>query len=102
MLSEHSRSPDRFSGSYPGPQPGPAKRARVFTDAAGIEWEAYDESSATVALALDWDYLPQLENPGLIFTSRLGLRRLWPCPTDWATMPDEELVALVARARSIF
>jgi hypothetical protein len=75
---------------------------RVVTDPAGVEWEVYDESSATVALALDWDYMPQLENPGLIFTSRLGLRRLWPCPPEWYGLSDAALAALAYEARSIF
>lgn len=73
-----------------------------MADGAGVEWEIYDESTATVALALDWDYMPQLENPGLIFASRLGLRRLWPCPPEWHALSDEELALLAGKARSIF
>lgn len=90
----------RFTPHSPGPHGGTG--ARVVSDEAGVEWEIYDETSATVALALDWDYMPQLENPGLIFTSRLGLRRLWPAPPEWRALSDAELADLAGKARSIF
>jgi hypothetical protein len=70
-------------------------------DADGVEWEVYDESEFGMGLALDWDYPPQLENPGLIFNSRVDRRRLWPCPVNWRALSDEQLLALSTRAVSI-
>jgi hypothetical protein len=79
----------------------PEDRARVLIDAAGTEWEVYDESTWSMELALEWDFLPQTENPGLIFASRLGRRRLWPCPDDWRSMDDPQLLKLLGRAKNI-
>lgn len=70
-------------------------------DGRGIEWEVYDEASWSIGLALEWDYLPQLENPGLVFVSRADRRRLWPCPADWAALSDAQLLDVLERARSI-
>jgi hypothetical protein len=79
----------------------PEDRARMILDEGGTEWEVYDEASWTIGLALEWDYLPQSENPGLIFVSRLDRRRLWPCPPNWREMDATTLVSLLAQARSI-
>ena len=73
------------------------ENGRLFVDSTGVEWEVYDESQWTVSWALDWEYLPQ-ENPGLIFDSRLGRRRIFPCPRDWQSLLDAELEALLRRA----
>ena len=80
----------------------PESSARVITDSQGIEWEVYDESQWSMELALEWDFLPQTENPGLIFASRAGRRRLWPCPEKWQAMSDPELVELLSKAKVIF
>lgn len=74
---------------------------RLFTDSAGVEWEVHDESQWSIAMALDWDYPPQLDDPGLIFNSALGRRRIWPCPGMWKSMSDAELESLCQRARSL-
>ncbi|HVZ76433.1 MAG TPA: hypothetical protein VG818_00460 [Gemmatimonadaceae bacterium] len=79
-----------------------APQARVVVDAAQVEWEVYDESQWDFRLALDWDVLPQLENPGLIFSSRVDRRRVWPAPPNWQSLSDEQLLALCATARSVF
>lgn len=79
----------------------PEHRARMIVDDRGTEWEVYDESSWSLELALEWDFLPQTENPGLIFSSNVGRRRLWPCPGNWQTMTDLELLQLLERAKRI-
>ena len=77
------------------------QRARMIVDDRGTEWEVYDESVWTLELALEWDFLPQPENPGLIFSSSAGRRRLWPCPTQWQNLSDAELLELLAKAKTI-
>jgi hypothetical protein len=79
----------------------PEDRARLIVDGGGTEWEVYDEASWSISLALEWDYLPQLENPGLIFVSRLDRRRVWPSPPNWREMDAESLLRLLGQARSI-
>lgn len=76
-------------------------QGRLFVDSTGVEWEVYDESQWTVSWALDWDYLPQ-ENPGLIFDSALGRRRLFPCPPDWREVSANELEELLKRAATLY
>jgi hypothetical protein len=85
-----------------GGSPQPENQAiRIVVDAEGVEWEVYDEGEWSMGLALDWDHPPQLEDPGLIFSSRIDRRRLWPCPSEWRGFSDEQLLELVGRARSI-
>jgi len=79
----------------------PSEQPRVICDERGTEWEVYDESHWSMELALEWDFLPQTENPGLIFASQLGRRRLWPCPDDWRSMQDAQLIELLGRAKTI-
>jgi hypothetical protein len=79
----------------------PEDRVRMIVDERGTEWEVYDESTWSLELALEWDFLPQSENPGLIFASRLGRRRLWPCPANWHELNDGQLVDLLARAKAV-
>jgi hypothetical protein len=76
-------------------------RARTIVDDHGLEWEVYDESTWSIALALDWDMLPQTSNPGLLFVSSLERRRLWPCPEAWQTLGDADLLGLLTRAKAI-
>ncbi|MDB4876909.1 MAG: hypothetical protein JWM41_3355 [Gemmatimonadetes bacterium] len=78
----------------------PGDRARVIVDERGTEWEVYDESTWSIELALEWDFLPQTENPGLIFASRDGRRRVWPCPVGWQKLSDAELLALLTAAKT--
>lgn len=75
---------------------------RLVVDASGVEWEVWDEATDSIALALDWDHQPQPDNPGLIFTSRLGRRRLWPAPPAWRELSDEALRLLLDRARQLY
>ena len=79
----------------------PEEQARLITDPLGVEWEVYDESGSGMGMALDWDYMPQIENPGLIFSSRVDRRRLWPCPPNWRELSDSQLLELARRARSL-
>ena len=76
--------------------------ARIVVDGDRVEWEVYDESQWDYRMALEWDALPQTKNPGLIFSSRVDRRRVWPAPSGWQTMTDEELRSLCAGARSMF
>ena len=75
--------------------------ARIIIDAEGVEWEVYDEAAWGMGMALDWDYMPQTTDPGLIFNSSADRRRLWPCPPEWRLLSDAELLSLASRARSI-
>jgi hypothetical protein len=79
----------------------PDDRIRTIVDDRGTEWEVYDESRWSLELALEWDFLPQTEDPGLIFASRAGRRRLWPCPSKWQSLSDGELLALLMGAKAI-
>ena len=79
----------------------PSENGRTIVDADGVEWEVYDEARWSVSLALEWDHLPQHDNPGLIFVSAVDRRRLWPCPPGWRELGDAELAALLIGARSI-
>lgn len=79
----------------------PEESARVIVDDRGTEWEVYDEGHWSMELALEWDFLPQTENPGLIFASRAGRKRVWPCPDDWRAMDDARLLELLGRAATI-
>lgn len=80
---------------------GTMQRGRLFVDLAGVEWEVYDESQWSIAWALDWEYPPQAENPGLLFDSSLGRRRIFPCPHDWQSLSDAELEVLLGMARAL-
>ena len=76
-------------------------QVRTFRDKRGTEWEVYDESDWGARGSLDWDYLPQVENPGLIFVSVLDMRRLWPCPVNWQALSDGDLEKACEKATSI-
>ena len=75
---------------------------RTFVDSQGIEWEVYDESDWGVRGLLDWDYLPQQGDPGLLFISKADLRRLWPAPPNWHAMTDAMLAEHCSRALSVY
>ncbi len=77
------------------------EHGRLMIDSSGVEWEVYDESQWSVGWALDWDYPPQTENPGLLFDSPVGRRRVFPCPADWRALSDAELETLLGRASSL-
>ena len=79
----------------------PDLQARIVIDVHGVEWEVYDESDGSIGLVLDWDHMPQFENPGLIFCSRIDRRRVWPCPPDWRRLSDQALLSLIDGATSI-
>lgn len=76
-------------------------RTRSIVDDHGVEWEVYDEGTWSIALALDWDMLPQTSNPGLLFVSDVERRRLWPCPDTWQKMGDADLLGLLTQAKAI-
>ena len=79
----------------------PDGRPRLVVDGDGVEWEVYDDGTWSIELALDWEFLPQSERPGLIFSSRIDRRRLWPCPPGWRRLPDQQLLEILAHAKSI-
>jgi hypothetical protein len=74
---------------------------RVFADSDGVEWEVYDDGASSVALALDFDHLPQRSGAGLLFTSSKDRRRFWPAPDGWQLMDDRELMKLCEEAVSV-
>ena len=74
------------------------EQGRIFVDSSGVEWEVYDESRWTVTWALEWEYPPQTECPGLLFNSTAGCLRLYPCPPDWNSLTDADLEALLPSA----
>ncbi len=76
--------------------------ARIVVDRDRVEWEVYDESQWDFRMALEWDALPQNENPGLIFSSRVDRRRVWPAPPGWRALSDDQLLSLCANANSMF
>ena len=80
----------------------PGGNARILVDRDRVEWEVYDESQWDFRMALEWDVLPQTENPGLIFSSRIDRRRVWPAPANWQQLTDDQLLSLCANARSMF
>ena len=88
----------RRGAQDPGAHPGMDER--VFRDSRGIEWEVFDESDA-LSVALEFDHVPPQSNPGLLFVSTLGRRRLWPCPAGWQFLEDRELEGLCSRAATL-
>ena len=74
------------------------ERGRLFIDEDGVEWEVYDEAQWSAAWALDWEYPPQMSNPGLLFDSVDGRRRIYPCPPGWHALSDSELLVLLQSA----
>jgi hypothetical protein len=76
-------------------------KPRILIDETGVEWEVYDESQWSITWALDWEYPPQATNPGLLFDSRLGQRRIYPCPSGWQELSDAELEELLKSATSL-
>jgi hypothetical protein len=74
---------------------------RCFRDSAGNEWEVFDERTDSPKRALECDYPVQRADPGLVFVSRAGRKRLWPCPDDWQRLPDDVLADLCARAAEL-
>lgn len=80
----------------------PEGRPRLIVDSNGVEWEVYDEGTWSLELALEWEFLPQTESPGLIFSSRADRRRMWPCPEAWRELSDAALLEILSRSRSIY
>ena len=75
---------------------------RIIKDSSGLEWEVIDESAPDdIGRALECDYMPQSSDPGLLFISREGRRRVYPCPSDWRTLPDVVLEVLCSQAPSL-
>jgi len=69
---------------------------RIIKDSSGLEWEVIDESALSdIARAFECDYAPQERDPGLLFVSREGRRRLYPAPSDWRQLSDDALSGLL-------
>ena len=69
---------------------------RIIKDSSGLEWEVIDESALSdIARAFECDYPAQERDPGLLFVSREGRRRLYPAPSDWRRMSDDALSTLL-------
>jgi hypothetical protein len=70
---------------------------REFTDDAGKEWRVWEvRPEAFRVHGRDARYIaPELAHGWLSFESSTGeRRRLAPYPSEWPTLPDEELAAL--------
>ena len=78
----------------------PSMDERLFRDSRGVEWEVFDESDA-LSVALEFDHIPTPANPGLLFVSATGRRRLWPCPAGWQHLDDASLERLCKRAATL-
>lgn len=71
---------------------------REFRDEAGTEWKVSLTPRGSDAVSRD-HYLPEAYREGwLLFESSQEKRRLAPVPSDWETMPVQELVRLCAKA----
>ena len=72
---------------------------RDFQDAAGMEWRVWpvtpDQIQPRTAAE---DYLGDFGEGWLCFESAGERRRLAAFPADWAELPDDGLVELLARA----
>ena len=74
---------------------------RIIKDSSGLEWEVIDESALSdIARAFECDYPAQERDPGLLFVSREGRRRLYPAPSDWRRLSDDVLGGLLASSAS--
>ena len=71
---------------------------RLFTDAHGVEWEVFDESDWSLGLALAFDRPHVTSDPGLLFISTEGIRRLRRRPENWRALSDAELEVLCRSA----
>lgn len=91
---------------------------REFRDQRGVLWYVWEVQPASIERRLRDDPTkrpaidrrrtpspprfrpsnPALAAGWLAFESSLGKRRLFPVPTQWETMSDEELVSLLGQA----
>ena len=78
------------------------RKERVVVDARGVHWEIFREDEDALAAVLEWGHRPIAGHPTLIFTSSEGLRRFHPCPEDWHTLSDEQLLQMLDRASDMF
>jgi len=71
---------------------------RQFKDRQGIEWQVILMARGTHSVSRD-QHLPEHFREGwLLFQSRSEKRRFAPPPANWESLPDEELIALLAQA----
>ena len=71
---------------------------RQFRDQAGTEWKVSLTPRGSDAVSKE-HYLPEAYREGwLVFESSQEKRRLAPVPSDWESMPIEELVRLCEKA----
>src|SRR5689334_19141785 len=71
---------------------------RQFRDEAGTEWKVTLTPRGSDAVSRE-NYLPEAYREGwLVFESTQEKRRLAPVPSDWESMPIEELVRLCGKA----
>ena len=71
---------------------------REFRDEAGTEWRVTLTPRGSDAVSRD-HYLPEAYREGwLLFESNQEKRRLAPVPSDWESMPTEELARLCGKA----
>lgn len=71
---------------------------RQFRDEAGTEWKVTLTPRGSDAVSRE-NYLPEAYREGwLVFESTQEKRRLAPVPSDWESLPIEELVRLCGKA----
>lgn len=71
---------------------------RQFRDEAGTEWKVSLTPRGSDAVSRE-HFLPEAYREGwLVFESSQEKRRLAPVPTDWESLPIEELVRLCGKA----
>jgi hypothetical protein len=64
--------------------------ARLVTDATTMKrWRVWVRSASHLPRVRDQD--------SLVFDGGDVVRRVWPVPRDWQSLPDEALLALAAR-----
>ena len=75
---------------------------RTVTDTNGVVWEIFREDEDALGAVLEWGHQSTTGNPGLIFTSTAGMRRLSPAPDGWEGLSDEALQRLLALASELY
>ena len=78
------------------------RNPRTVTDTNGVVWEIFREDEDALAAVLEWGHQSTTGNPGLIFTSTAGMKRLSPAPDGWESLSDEVLLRLLVQASELY
>ena len=74
----------------------------MVTDTNGVLWEIFREDEDALAAVLEWGHQSTTGNPGLVFTSTAGMRRLSPAPAGWEALTDEAILRSLAQAAELY